>query len=58
MGVREVDYKQVEQLKRSLSFFGKIETRKRTGACAYHQRQLAKGIKQARHLGLLPFTNR
>ena len=57
-GIGEIDYKQVEQLKRFLSLFGKIETRRRTGCCAYHQRHLAQAIKRARHLALLPFTNR
>ncbi|HRY60100.1 MAG TPA: 30S ribosomal protein S18 [Patescibacteria group bacterium] len=57
-GIKEVDYKQVEVLKRSTSFLGKIETRRRTGACAYHQRRLAQAIKRARHLALVPYINR
>lgn len=57
-GIDEVDYKYVEHLKKHLSFFGRIEGRRRTGACAYHQRRLAQAIKRARHLGLIPFVNR
>jgi small subunit ribosomal protein S18 len=57
-GIKEIDYKQVDSLKRHLSFFGKIETRRRTGACAFHQRRLAQAIKRARHIALLPFVNK
>lgn len=57
-GIQEIDYKQVDVLKRSITFLGKIETRKRTGACAYHQRRLAQGVKRARHLALIPFVNK
>jgi len=57
-GIGEIDYKHADQLKKYLSFFGKIETRRRTGCCAYHQRRLAQAIKRARHLALLPFVNR
>lgn len=57
-GIKEIDYKQVDSLKRYLTFLGKIETRRRTGACAYHQRRLAQAIKRARHLALLPFVNK
>jgi small subunit ribosomal protein S18 len=57
-GIKEVDYKQVESLKKYLSFFGKIEGRRRTGACAYHQRKIAQAVKRARHLALLPFVNK
>jgi len=56
--VGEIDYKQCEALKKYLSFFGKIEGRRRTGACAFHQRRIAQAIKRARHLALLPFVNR
>ncbi len=54
--VGEIDYKHAEYLKKYLSGFGKIETRRRTGACAYHQRRLAQAIKRARHMALLPFV--
>jgi small subunit ribosomal protein S18 len=57
-GIKEVDYKQVDVLKRSTTFLGKIETRRRTNACAYHQRRLAQAVKRARHLDLIPFVNK
>lgn len=43
-------------LRRSLTDRGKIKSRRQTGTCARHQRQLAQAIKRARHLALLPFT--
>ncbi|MBZ0286182.1 MAG: 30S ribosomal protein S18, partial [Anaerolineae bacterium] len=36
---------------------GKIRPRRQTGNCARCQRNLAREIKRARHLGLLPFIN-
>ncbi len=36
----------------------RILSREKTGVCAKHQRQLAKSVKHARHLGLLPFVTR
>ena len=34
---------------------GKIAPRRKSGACARHQRRLAISIKRARHLALLPY---
>lgn len=51
-----IDYKQVETLRRYISEDGKIRPRRQTGACAKHQRGLARAIKRARHLAMLPFT--
>ena len=53
-----IDYKQVELLRRYVTDDGKIRPRRQTGACARHQRQIAKAIKRARHLALLPYTSR
>ncbi|BDG15472.1 MULTISPECIES: 30S ribosomal protein S18 [Thermus] len=52
------DYRNVEVLKRFLSETGKILPRRRTGLSAKEQRILAKTIKRARILGLLPFTEK
>ncbi len=51
-----IDYKQVEVLRRYVTDEGKIRPRRQTGACAKHQRELARAIKRARHLALLPYT--
>lgn len=50
------DYKDVKTLQRFVNGYGQIDTRKKTGLPAKHQRQLAKAIKRARHLALLPFV--
>ncbi len=55
--IAQVDYKDAETLIRFLSDRGKIKPRRQTGTCARHQRQLARAIKRARHLALLPFTS-
>lgn len=52
------DYRNVEVLKRFLSETGKILPRRRTGLTAKEQRILARTIKRARILGLLPFTEK
>lgn len=54
--VERVDYKDADMLSRFLSERGKIRPRRQTGLCARHQRQLARAIKRARHLALLPFV--
>ncbi len=51
-----IDYKQVDLLRRYITEDGKIRPRRQTGTCAKHQRQLARAIKRARHLALLPFV--
>jgi small subunit ribosomal protein S18 len=54
--IDQVDYKDVNRLRRFLSDRGKIEPRRKTGTCATHQRSLNTALKRARHLALLPFT--
>jgi small subunit ribosomal protein S18 len=51
-----IDYKDVNLLRRYIDDTGKIRPRRQTGACAKHQRAVAKAIKNARHIALLPFT--
>jgi len=55
--IQEIDFKNTEQLRQFLSGLGKIRPRKKTGVCAKHQRKLAKAVKRARHLGLLPLSS-
>ncbi len=51
-----IDYKDSEKLRGYISDRGKIAPRRRTGTCAKHQRILARAIKRARHLALLPYV--
>lgn len=50
-----IDYKQSELLRRYVTDEGKIRPRRQTGTCAKHQRELARAIKRARQLALLPY---
>lgn len=50
------DYKDVKTLQRFINQYGQIEVRKRTGLTEMQQRHLAKAIKRARHIALLPFV--
>jgi small subunit ribosomal protein S18 len=54
--VIHIDYKDVALLKPYISDRGKITPRRKSGACAKHQRALTMAIKRARHLALLPFV--
>ena len=56
-GVTEIDYKDIEVLKQYASETGKIVPSRITGTKAKYQRQLAKAIKRARYLSLLPYTD-
>lgn len=53
---KSLDYKQIDLLKRYVTDQGKIRSRRETGACAKHQRMVAKAVKRARHMALLPFS--
>ncbi len=55
-GIKEIDYKDVKRLRNYLTERGKIVPRRISGTCAKHQRQLARAVKRARILALLPFT--
>jgi small subunit ribosomal protein S18 len=54
-GKMYIDYKDTESLKRLISQNGKILSRKRTGVNAMEQRMLARAIKRARYMSLLPY---
>ncbi|PJF41825.1 MAG: 30S ribosomal protein S18 [Phototrophicales bacterium] len=51
-----IDYKDVETLQMYITDTGKIRPRRQTGACSKCQRQLARAIKRARYLALLPYV--
>ncbi|MDX1513400.1 MAG: 30S ribosomal protein S18 [Gammaproteobacteria bacterium] len=56
-GVEEIDYKDLNTLKQYITETGKIVPSRITGTNARYQRQLARAIKRARYLGLLPYCD-
>ena len=56
--IEAVDYKNTKLLSRYVNAYSKIETRKRSGNCAKHQRMIASAIKRSRVASLMPFTTR
>jgi small subunit ribosomal protein S18 len=54
--IDQVDYKDFGGLRRLLSDKGKIRSGRITGACRRHQNQLARAVKRARELALLPYV--
>ena len=57
-GIKDIDYKDTEILKKFISNYMKILPRKRIGTCAKHQRKYAQAVKRARFMALMPFTNK
>ena len=53
-----VDYKDVGLLKKFVSERGKIRSRRVSGNCSQHQRDVASAVKNAREMALLPFSAR
>lgn len=56
--VRDIDYKDVQVLRKFVSSYLKIAPRRRSGLCAKHQRKVSQAIKQARVAGLIGFVPR
>ena len=56
MGIKYIDYKDPDFLMRFLNEQGKILPRRATGVTVQQQRQLAKAIKRARNIAILPFV--
>jgi len=52
-----IDYKDVDTLRRFMTERAKIRPRRQTGLTSKHQRQLARQIKRARYMALLPYTD-
>ncbi len=55
-GIKYVDYKDAEFLKRFLNEQGKLLPRRITGTSLKFQRKVAQAVKRARHLALLPYV--
>lgn len=56
--LKNIDYKEIELLRRFVSSQAKIVDPRHTGICAKHQRKLALAIKRARFMGLLPYVRK
>ena len=55
-GIKYVDYKDPEFLKKFLNEQGKILHRRLTGTSQKFQKKVATAVKRARHLAILPFV--
>jgi small subunit ribosomal protein S18 len=55
--IEEIDYKDIGTLKNYITEVGKIVPSRITGTKARYQRQLARAIKLARYLALLPYCD-
>ena len=55
-GIKYIDYKDPEFLKKFLNEQGKILPRRITGTSLKYQRKVAQAVKRARHLALLPYV--
>ena len=53
-----INYKRVDVLERFITDRGKILPRRISGTCAKHQRSLAREIKRARMIALIPFVEK
>ena len=56
-GIKEIDYKDIDLLKQYVTETGKIVPSRITGTKAKYQRQLARAVKRARFLALLPYSD-
>ncbi|MBU8893546.1 MAG: 30S ribosomal protein S18 [Bacteroidales bacterium] len=54
--IKYIDYKDPEFLKKFVNEQGKILPRRLTGTSLKYQRKVAKAVKRARHLALLPYV--
>jgi small subunit ribosomal protein S18 len=55
-GIKHIDYKDTDTLLQFVTEHGKIIPRRITGVSAHYQKLLAKAIKRARYVALLPFV--
>ncbi len=51
-----IDYKDTQLLRKYVTDRGKIKSRRVSGACMQHQREVANAIKRAREMALLPYS--
>ncbi|MCQ2059660.1 MAG: 30S ribosomal protein S18 [Bacteroidaceae bacterium] len=55
-GIKYIDFKDPEFLKRFLNEQGKLLPRRITGTSLKYQRRVSQAVKRARHLALLPYV--
>ena len=53
--IDELDYKDLSLIRRYVNDKSKITARRSSGACARHQRAIARAVKRAREMALLPY---
>jgi small subunit ribosomal protein S18 len=56
-GITYIDYKDTALLRKFISDRGKIRSRRVTGLTVQQQKQIARAIKNAREMALLPYTS-
>lgn len=56
--IEDIDYKNLNILRRVISNYAKVLPAKRLGTSSKMQRKLAKSVKQARYMALLPYVRR
>ena len=54
--IARIDIRDIAMLKGFLSERGRIVSRRTSGNCAKHQREVTRGIRRARHAALLPYS--
>lgn len=54
--IEHVDWRDTASLRRFISDRGKLRSRRMTGACRHHQSEIARAVKRARELALLPYV--
>jgi small subunit ribosomal protein S18 len=53
-----IDYKDIKTIRGYMTERGKLLSRKVTGTCSVHQRELTTAVKRARSIALIPFMER
>lgn len=53
--IDEIDYKDLQLVRRFVNEKSKISARRSSGACAKHQRRVAQAVKRAREMALIPY---
>ncbi len=57
-GVKNIDWEDLDLLKKFVSPQGRILAARKTSTCSKHQRKIAKAAKRARILGIIPFQEK